>query len=619
MSQKQKLMQDFPPVSREQWDEKIIQDLKGTPYEKLNWKNPEKIDVKPYYRADDLEKISWLKTMPGEFPFVRSGKKYSNDWEIRQDIDVENCEEANKKALQVLNRGVTSLGFIIPDHRKVTKKDFQILLKDIYFDCINLNFITGNQANDIYQLLLDEVKTQNINPEKITGSINSDPLSELSTKGNLSGFEEKVNEMSELVKSGSGELLHFRMISLNGHSFHNAGASIVQELAFTLSMLSEYMDRLSEAGIDSDTIARSVQVNFSTGPVYFMEIAKIRAARILFSQFLKAWGLKDERNANVYIHSTTSEWNQTIYDPYVNMLRGTTEGMSAALGGVNSLTVVPFDRPFRKPTDFAERIARNTQIILKEEAYFDKVVDPAAGSYYIENLTDSIAENAWKLFLETEDKNGYSEALKSGFITGAIEETSATRDMNIAMRKEILVGTNKYPNQDETSPDDIEKEIAFPTEQKIPEIPVLKKYRGAAAFEKLRLQTERFDKTPLVFLLTYGSLSLRKARAEFAYGFFSCAGYKLINNNGFTTIDEGIEAAAKHNADVIVFCSSDEEYAGLSSEHITKTKETAIPVIAGNPKEHEEYLKKAGIMKFIHIRSNILEELQSFQKLMGIQ
>jgi methylmalonyl-CoA mutase len=292
--------------------------------------------------------------------------------------------------------------------------------------------------------------------------------------------------------------------------------------------------------------------------------------------------------------------------------------MSAAMAGVDSITVVPFDYPYEEPTEFAERIARNQQILLKEEAHFDKVADPAAGSYYIESLTASIAEAAWKLFQEIENAGGYTEAFYQGIIQDAIVTAAIARDQSIAQRREILLGTNQYPNPAEEVllKVDTDKVRSKVMDTELAEAQPLNLYRAAEEFESLRFDTERSGKRPVAFMLTIGHVAMRKARATFACNFFGCAGYRVIDNPGFETVEEGVETALKANADIVVLCSSDDEYATLGAPlaHLLGTK--AIPVIAGYPKENIDLLKSVGITHFIHIRSNVLQTLKAFNALL---
>lgn len=340
---------------------------------------------------------------------------------------------------------------------------------------------------------------------------------------------------------------------------------------------------------------------------------------MLWAKIAEAHNPREGKSTQAYIHSCTSEWNQTIYDPYVNVLRATTESMSAIMGGTDSLTVRPFDYAYKTTSKFSGRIARNIQIILKEEAYLDKIRDPGAGSYYIENLTDSIVNEAWKLFLTIENEGGYLEALKKGIIQNDIEAIQTLRKKNIASRKEVFLGTNQFPNILEKVRDEIVSEIAFPenstTDYKVKPV---KRFRGSEEFEKLRLAVENhpFGK-PKVFLLTYGNPVMRKARADFSLNFFSCAGYEVINNQGFDSAKEGVEAAIKAKANIIVVCSSDEEYVRFAPEVNQLLNQKAYLVVAGAPSCMEE-LKKNGIEDFIHVKSNVLEVLTRFHKKLDI-
>ena len=613
------LFASFQSVSSNEWKEKMLQDLKGLPFEKLVWKTNEGIEVKPFYTDEDLKNLAYLDTVPGEFPFVRGNDKYSNNWEIRQDILVKNVSEANATALQALNWGATSLGFVIPEDKRLSESELSLLLKDIFFECININFITHSHSAELYELLVSKTKSLSIEPSKIIGSIDNDPLGFLTKTGNFAQPEaEEFKNSASLIKKASSVLPNMKTLGINGHLFHNAGGTIVQELAFSLSMISDYLDLLSKEGVKPETIAKSMQLNLAIGPVYFMEIAKIRAARLLFAKLCQAWDIVDTNSLKTFIHCITSEWNQTIYDPYVNMLRSTTESMSAVLGGCDSLTVAPFDKAFRETTKFSERIARNTHIILKEEAWLDKVNDPAAGSYFIENLTDSIIEASWKLFIEIEEMGGYLAAFKAGEIQKRIKASALLRDQNISTRKEILLGTNQYPNPLDTKPEDMEHEIAFPEHKNRTYLVAepLAVQRGATAFEKLRLKTEENRKK--VFLLTIGNPVWRKARAGFSSGFFGCAGFEIIDNPGFDTIEEGLKAARTEKASIVVLCSSDEEYATLAPEAFSKLDKNMIFVVAGFPKDCIEDLKSKGIQNYIHIKSNVLEELERYEKLTGL-
>jgi methylmalonyl-CoA mutase len=348
-----------------------------------------------------------------------------------------------------------------------------------------------------------------------------------------------------------------------------------------------------------------------------MEIAKFRAARLLWANIVKAFdpACADEL-AYMYIHGETAEWNMTVYDPYVNLLRTTTEAMSGAIAGVDSLWVRPFDEAYRSPDAFSERIARNQQIILKEEAGMGKIVDPSAGSYYIENLTASIADQAWKMFLEIDDKGGYIAAMKEGFIQNQVKESADKRRVAVASRKETLLGTNQYANTGESMKDQIRgyRCAVSCLEEKIAE--PLEPFRLGEPFEELRLKMERSGRRPKAFMLTIGNLAMRKARAGFACNFFSVAGFEALDNNGFDTVEEGVEAAVQAKADIIVLCSSDDEYSALAPQAVVAAKDKGILVLAGYPKTTVEELKAAGIENFIYEGQNMVETLEKYQKML---
>ncbi|MBE9485219.1 MAG: acyl-CoA mutase large subunit family protein [Bacteroidetes bacterium] len=622
--QKKKLFSEFPPVSTSDWEAMIKKDLKGADYEKkLVWNTREGFNVKPYYRDEDLQGIDAAATLPGAFPFVRGNKVKGNDWYIRQNIRVNKVEAANKKALDILMKGVNSLGFVLDDNKEYSKEDLDGLCRNIFAEIVELNFVCGRQAENIAGLYLDLVQQYNRDFRKVHGSVNFDPLGRLVIKGNYyDSFDEDFERCRRLINLTTN-LPNFSVITVNGRNFHHAGSSIVQELAFSLAAGAEYLTQLSERGLSVDKVATGMRFNFSIGPDYFMEMARIRAARQLWANIVKAYGPSSDDIARMSIHSETASWNITVYDPYVNMLRTTTESMSAAIAGVDSHIVRPFDGAFSKPDEFSERIARNQQLLLKEEVYLDKVADPAAGSYYIESLTDQMVQEAWKIFLEIEEKGGYIEAVKSGYIQQKVRENAEAMDKAIATRKMSLLGTNQYPDFTERIEKYIPAEVFKPSvfTEKDAIVETLTPYRGSQAFEVLRKKTDdysRENKRPAVFMFTYGNLTMRIARAQFAGNFFAVAGFDLIDNPGFKTIDDGVQAAIESKAGIVVICSSDDEYASIAPEIYKKLKDHAIVMLAGYPKDIIEDLKQAGMKHFIHMHSNVLESLQEIQQELGI-
>ena len=615
---KEKLFSEFAPVSTEEWMAKITADLKGVPFEKkLVWKTGEGFNVNPFYRAEDIEGLKTTESLPGEFPYVR-GTKVNNDWKVRQEIKVTDFKAANEKALDILDKGVTSLGFFMKGG-DVNAENIATLLNGICPQCVELNFSTCLcKAELLIGILADYFKQRGVDVEKCQGSVNYDPFKKPLLKGKEAG--DWVETAKSVLKAGAA-LPGYRVLSVNACYFNNAGAYIAQELGYALAWGNELMAKLTEAGCDATEVAKKIKFNFGISSNYFMEIAKFRAARWLWAEIVKAYNPACDCACKMHVHAQTSKWNMTVYDAYVNMLRSQTETMSAAIAGVDSITVRPFDEAYATPDDFSERIARNQQLLLKEECHFDKVVDPSAGSYYVEVLTNSLADVAWKLFLEVEDKGGFGTEVAAGEIQKAVNASNEARRKAVATRREILLGSNQYPNFNEVAGDKIKESEACCCggghDCGEATVTPLDFSRGASEFEALRMATEKSGKTPKVFMLTIGNLAMRLARSQFSSNFFACAGYKIIDNLGFDTVEEGVEAGVKAGADIIVLCSSDDEYVTFAPAAYKALAGRAQFVVAGAPACMEE-LKAQGIDQFIHVKSNVLETLQAFNAKLGI-
>ncbi len=620
MIKKEKLFEKFPPVSTDRWMEKVTADLKGADFKKkLVWKTRDGIEVMPFYRQEDLARLQHKGFLPGDYPYVRGNKISDNTWLVRQNITVRDYHEANLRALDLLMKGVTSLGFIIADPETINVENISLLLNGIHCESVEINFVSAGRARELFAALESALWASHTDMNNVHGSIAADPLGRLMANGKLCvTVEEGLEYLADIVTE-SESLPGLRCVQPSGTLFSNAGAGPATELAYTLSLGNEYMAYLTSKGLKPDYAASKIGFSFGIGPDFFPEIAKLRAARMLWAVIVKGYGPHNDASTLMHIHSVTGRWNKTLYDPFVNMLRTQTEAMAAVTGGADTITVEPFDVIFREPDNFSERIARNQQLLLMEESHLDKVADPGAGSYYIEELTSLIAGEAWKIFRETENEGGFLAAMQKGVIQNKINTISASRRSDVGKRREILLGTNQYPdfreqnapradagrlfNDDNQSPDDQVKRI-------IPS-------RGAEEFEKLRLATERSGRRPLAFMLTIGNPAMRRARAQFSTNFFACAGYQVKDNNGFETASEGVKAALEAKADIIVICSSDDDYALVAHDIFSLAKEKAVVVVAGNP-PNIEVLKAQGLEHFISVRSNLLETLQMFNRILGI-
>lgn len=622
----EKLFDQFPPVTTEQWEAVIATDLKGADYErKLVWRTQEGFNVRPYYRAEDLKNVRFLGSEAGQFPYVRGTKK-NNNWLIHETIAVDCPQQANALATAMLTKGAESIGFCI-SNKDFSADDLQTLLKGISLKNTELTFC-GCGAKTAARLFTDRLEGSAYDPEDVKVNFVLDPLiKKLSLKGRLKckdGSCKAFSTIAELIKKVP-QYKRVRFVSVNGQTFHNCGSTIVQELAFTLAAGHEYVAGLMEEGLTIDQAAPSIRFSMAVSSNYFMEIAKFRAARMLWANIVAPYNPTRGCASKMKIHAVTSKWNMTVYDPYVNMLRGTTEAMSAAIAGVHSMEVTPFDDPYEKPTEFSSRIARNVQLLLKEESHFNQVTDAAGGSYYLETLTQSIAEQAWALFKQVEDMGGYIAAFEAGFIQDQIEESANKKNHNIATRREILLGTNQYPNFNEVAEAGItEADVTPGAEQcscgcssEASGIRTLQPYRGAMAFEQMRLSVDRSGKQPKAFMLTVGSLAFARARAQFACNFFACAGIRVQDNTYFKSLEEGVKAALDAKADIVVICASDDDYATLAPEAFKLLGGKAIFTVAGAPACQAE-LEAEGIKNFISVKSNVLDTLKYYLNELGI-
>jgi methylmalonyl-CoA mutase len=395
--------------------------------------------------------------------------------------------------------------------------------------------------------------------------------------------------------------------TIHGEDFEEFGATAVEEIGFALAAGVDFLAEMDARNVPMNRSAASLIFSFSIGANYLFEIAKFRAIRMVWARAVESFGETPD-GTKIRIYARTSRWNKTIYDPHVNILRATTEAMSAALGGADSICVAPFDECYKKADDASRRLARNTQIILKHEAMLSRVADPGAGAYCLEVVTDFLAREAWKSMQKIEADGGYRKVCADGQLRRCLEQSLAAREKAVALRGRLFIGTNQYANPLEQAMDRVEL-MRFSDGR-----------RGARGFEQLRLRTERHaansGKVPRVLLCEFGDAKMRAARSNFAYNFFACAGFDIVCRRC-----ENANEIADCKADVIVLCSSDAEYLGMATElaqELEATGRKTPVVIAGNPKTAEQ-LRAAGVADFIHLRSNPIEALTNLQQRFGIK
>ncbi|MRX68088.1 heterodimeric methylmalonyl-CoA mutase small subunit [Flavobacterium resistens] len=449
------LFDDFNPISSKQWKQKIQFELEGADYnETVIWNSPEDIQVKPFYHNDEFTKSAAVET-------------YASDFKICQNIFVHDVEKSIKRANNTLERGAESLRFTIQNENT----DIVSLLENlplenriVYF---NLTFLSIDFVKK-----LDEISVQ----KKAIFYCNLDPIGQLARDGNWFTTSDKSN-FETLEKISNQTNLSFLSVDLG--LYQNAGANITQQIAYSLAHANEYLNRLS-------TSTKTIVFQISVGTNYFFEIAKLRALRMLFKLIVT------EYNPNIDCHFlvTPTKRNKTIYDYNVNMLRTTTECMSAILGGADAVANLPYDALYHKDNEFGDRIARNQLLVLKHESYFDKVDNPADGSYYIESLTIQLAEKSLNLFKDIEANGGFLKLLNDGTIKKKIQESANKEQELFDSKKEVLLGTNKYPNKEDKMKHDLE---LFPFVKIKPRktliTPIIEK-RLAEKLEQERLELE---------------------------------------------------------------------------------------------------------------------------------
>ena len=660
-----KLLAEFPASTAEEWRDAAEKLLKGKPFDKvMTEQTPEGIRLEPIFRKDVLDGLSAPETMPGFDGYLRgtSAAGYSKEpWEIAQELPYGTASEFNAAARADLMRGQNSLNVILdiatlkgidPDAAKVGEvgacglslaciKDIEAAFDQILPEAVSFHIRAGCAGLAVGSLFFAWLKKQGVDLKKVKGSFGMDPVAVQAAAGQLpASLSELLSEQAIAANYCAKNAPGIRAIGVSTLPYHQAGASAVEELGIALASGAYYMSELVERGLSIDDAAQQIRFSFAIGPNFFMEIAKIRAARVLWAQVVKAFG-GDAESQKIKMHARTGLYNKTQKDPYVNMLRTTTEALSAAIAGVDSMCVGNFDEVSRLPDTFSRRISRNTQIILQEECELTAVVDPAGGSWAVEWLTNEISEKAWDFFKAIEAKGGIAQALADGFIQDAIEKTAAGNSKLLGSRRSSLVGTNVYPDleekpleerlpdyakvRDERARDiaaarmeldeeadaqvmralgaivdasgdalipalvdaleagatigEVSKTIRAKVEPEAPIQPLISK-RLATDYEAMRNASAKFaeetGRAPAIFLTNLGPLRRHKARADFTQGFFQTGGFEVISPAGFETPEDAVAALTESDAGITVVCGTDDDYAEKFADY-AKAIKAALP------------------------------------------
>lgn len=638
----------FEEASYETWKEKAEATLKGKKIDSLQTNTYENIVLKPLYSQGD-----WVRNgYPGIEDFRRGSNTLgyvASSWKIAQDIAFHSIDDLNEKLKGVLSKGQTAISFHVNEELFSSEKELaSILIRHV------TEYPLAIDAKGLQPALLAIILKEAIDKgvtDKISGYVGFDPLTLMAEAGHLPGNDSLLlNQWCKNIKNASQQLPNLRTVLVDTAAYHNIGANAVQELAIAMATGSYYIEKLIEHGLQLNEILDKFIFKFSIGSNFFMEVAKLRAARILWNKISEAYGAEIDRGME--ITAETSRMNKSLLDSHVNMLRAGNEAFAAVLGGVQYLKVGSFDE-LTMSSEIGERLARNTQLILKDEVHLQKVIDPAGGSWYIENLTEEMAEKAWAMFVNIDAQGGIFETLKSESIQKDIELVRQQKMKDVLNRKKSIIGTNVYANLEERLPEEILKssghlytnvsleELMVELEQgkgisvllkkindsDVDTINAFKEIRLSQPFEELREKARNlaFSKAcnPTVGLICLGELKEYKPRADFVRGFLSAGGVSVHSSESNLSLDEAKSFIDKSEMGYFCLCGSDEQYRNTGIQLVEKLKETYPDktfFLAGLPAPEEQpvWLEK-GIKQFIHLKSNCYETLLALLTEMGAE
>lgn len=665
------LLSEFPAHSYEQWHAAAEELLKGASFEKrLVSQTYEDITIQPIYLAEDIAGLDHRKDPPGGATLVRgsrAGGFLKTGWEVSQELKAHTPDALNAIIHQGLKGGQSELNIVVGCGQEECCKggvtinsaaDATAVLAGVRLDAVATYWQAGPGVLPVAALVLAAAQQQGVTPSQLRGGFENDPLAELVVKGMAHhplGY--RCDQMAALTAWATANAPQLHTVTANGCVYHNAGASATQDLAYVIATAVSYIEELAARGVEPATAFNHLRLRFAVGSDYFMEIAKLRAARLLLSRVAAAYGVA---NAPVYLHASTSRWNKTTYDPHTNMLRVTAEAFAAVVAGVDALHIGPYDEISGHSDEFSRRVARNVHIILREECGLDHVIDPAGGSNYIEWLTDQVAAKSWSLFQDIEQQGGMIAALEQGDVQQAVTKVRDAKYQSVRRRKDKIVGVNMYPDLKgaklevlnpvchmaaaakagidlfagiEAAPITVSN-TATMVEQAIaaakagshrlaiakavglscgdgPTVTALPPRRAAEEFETLRDAAAAFaaksGAAPGILQLNFGPSGRYRLRADWTASFFQAAGFAVDGVRDFATPEAAAAAIAESSAAIAVITSDDAAYAEHATTLATALK-AARPdlylLLAGLPGEHEAAWRAAGIDDFVNVKSN---------------
>ncbi len=593
-SKEKMLFQDFIPPTKQDWLDKVNIDLKGADFNKrLVWKNLNGIDLKPFYIKSDQKEL--LKN---------TGENSAQVVNYRR-IKVQKVATANQLALKALGEGMNGLIFEI--NSEVSAYD---LLEDIDFNGISISFELNKESFSFCTSYKSFLKDLSIEPNLVHGFIDLDIFNQYLETGSLD--KDLIDRAGELTEIFS-DYPNFKSLTVSGTIYQDTGSNQVQEIAYTLNSLVFLLEELINKKYPAQTLFDNLHFVLGISSEYFVEIAKFRVFNSILSDIASKYGVA---KANASLSAKTSVWSKSVTDPNTNMLRSTTEAMAALLGNVDGLELDPYDHEFKNSNDFSSRIAGNITTILKEESYFGKVANPVDGSYYIEELSLQMAKKALDLFKDVEALGGFISQTENENIQSQIAEIRMKKIKLLSQRRIAMVGVNKYPNLMETISQDFLDHQEKNTDPKL-----LIRQRAGLEMEKIRYTTEHFVEEkgfrPIVEIASFGQLTMRKARAAFAYDFMGVSGFEIESEKSFNSFKEAADETAVSNSDVVVICSSDTDYQESALDFVKEFRTqngSKVLVLAGNPEGIQDSLSASGLDGFIHVRSDIFNTLTEIQQ-----
>jgi methylmalonyl-CoA mutase len=695
-------LDEFGAVTYERWRDAVERDLKGAPFEKkLVTHTYEGMDILPLYTSREWNGAGDPAGLPGFAPFTRGATPTDHvklGWDIRQEFTEPDCAQLNDAILADLKGGVTSahIRFDVAARQGISPNaaaaasiagrdgamiysvdDLDRALDGVHLKMIGLSLEAGAAFLPAAAITLALVERRGLDLTEMHTHFNADPLAVMSRDGGIPGGHERAFEqLGELGLWTHKHMPNSRTARVGTAPYHHAGATAAQDLGFSMATAVSYLRVLTSAGLSVDDAAKQLVFNFGVGCNFFLAAAKLRAARRLWDRILDASG-STERDSRMLMHVKPSRRVFTRRDPWVNLLRDTACVFAASVGGAQIVTSFPLDLAIGRPNDFTRRIARNTQLILQEEAHLHRVIDPAGGSWFIESMTDELATRGWSIFQEIERRGGMTEALKTGWVHEQIDSVFKVRLRNVSTRKDAITGVSEFPNlmeepveREEPDYDHLRAKAseridarhvspeldqlldktraarrgglinaavraaasgatvaqlfdAASRDSTLEEIAPISPHPYAAPFEALRDASDLAAETgvrPKVFLANLGPVAAHTARAGFSRNFFEAGGFEVISSPPMTSGHEAQQAFRDSGANIAVLCSSDELYQTMVWEVAPQLREAGARtvILAGFPGENEPGYREAGVGRFIYIKCDVLQVLTELLQEEGV-